>query len=228
VLWTPADVDGPLPLVLVGHGGTVHKTHPLNAKIGTRIMATAPTAVASIDFPGHGDRGGAGSFDDPTFLDAVTDRDAFRDTGADWSAVLSAILDTHEVDETAIGYWGVSLGCWFGASFVATDERLAAAVLGMAGPSLPLVEERGRTLPYDLWSVVRSITTPTMFIAQWDDDIAPRDAALELFEMIGANEKRLISAPGRHIELPTDVVDTSFGFLRSYFSGRPDTSPFFS
>ncbi len=37
---------------------------------------------------------------------------------------------------------------------------------------------------------------------QWDDELVSRDAALELFDSIGSQEKALHANPGGHGEVP--------------------------
>lgn len=53
-LWTP-ESDAPVPLILIGHNGGLHKREPrLVAR--ARQSAAYGYAVAAIDHPGHGDR----------------------------------------------------------------------------------------------------------------------------------------------------------------------------
>ena len=40
------------------------------------------------------------------------------------------------------------------------------------------------------------VSCPVRFLVQWDDEIVPRDACLELFTAIGTSEKTLHGNPG--------------------------------
>ncbi|HET6193754.1 MAG TPA: hypothetical protein VFE59_42890 [Trebonia sp.] len=55
VLWSPAPGAEHAPLVLMGHGGGLHKTQGLLSRARYCVTAFGYTVVA-IDAPGHGDR----------------------------------------------------------------------------------------------------------------------------------------------------------------------------
>jgi hypothetical protein len=56
VLWSPVSNADRAPLVLMGHGGGLHKKTPgLKSRAHHRVTAFG-YAVAAIDAPGHGDR----------------------------------------------------------------------------------------------------------------------------------------------------------------------------
>ena len=54
VLWTPG--SAPVPLILSGHNGGLHKRHPRLVARARHYAAEYGFAVAAIDAPGHGDR----------------------------------------------------------------------------------------------------------------------------------------------------------------------------
>ncbi|MEU9387985.1 hypothetical protein AB0D38_46865, partial [Streptomyces sp. NPDC048279] len=55
ILWTPGSVSGPVPLILLGHPGGLHRMHPrLVAR--ARHSAADGFAAATIELPGSGDR----------------------------------------------------------------------------------------------------------------------------------------------------------------------------
>jgi len=109
----------------------------------------------------------------------------------EWKAVLDAVQQLPEVGEGPVGWWGLSMGTAIGVPFVAGEPRVRAAVLGLAGV---------RTDEYE--RLARQITVPVMVMCQWDDEVAPRDSVLKLFDVLGSKEKTLHANPGRHIEVP--------------------------
>lgn len=56
VLWTPEGAAGTRPLILLGHGGGLHKKAPGIVARARRFAAECDFAVAAVDVPGHGDR----------------------------------------------------------------------------------------------------------------------------------------------------------------------------
>src|SRR5437870_873202 len=56
ILWSPEGATAPLPLVMIGHGGTQHKRAPNVLSLGRRFVRHLGFAAVAIDAPGHGDR----------------------------------------------------------------------------------------------------------------------------------------------------------------------------
>lgn len=56
VLWSSASGSGRAPLVLMGHGGGMHKKAPAMVGRAHRFVTNCGFTVATIDAPGHGDR----------------------------------------------------------------------------------------------------------------------------------------------------------------------------
>ena len=56
MLWTPEGAAGPVPLILMGHGGGQHKKAPGVVARARCFVAEGGFAVASADVPNHGDR----------------------------------------------------------------------------------------------------------------------------------------------------------------------------
>jgi dienelactone hydrolase len=208
-LWTSAEV-APTGLVLVGHGGSGHKHEEYVVALARRLVRTTGAAVAAIDGPLHGARR-----DDPAappalvlmqFAQAWAADDGLTDAMvADWRATLDVLQAEPELATVPVGYWGVSMGTLLGLPFVASDARVRACVLGLAGATGPtahrLVDDAAR------------VTVPTLFLLQLDDELFSTASSLELFGAIGSPDKRLYGAPGRHREVPADAFWHSVDFL---------------
>jgi dienelactone hydrolase len=168
-------------------------------------------AVCAIDGPVHGDRRGDGEAgvalqflefaqrwaNDPGLTDEMVD---------DWRETLDALTSSGELaDDVRVGYWGLSMGTILGLPYVAADSRVSAAVLGLAGVAGPT----GARLESDAAKVV----VPTMFLAQWDDELFARDRVLALFSAIAASDKQLIATPGAHAAVTSESFRRSAEFL---------------
>lgn len=212
VAWFPDGAAGPVPLVLLGHGGNGHKRQDYIAAAGRALAKRFGTAAAAIDGPVHGERrldGGADTeavFTDfrATWKDpAVTDRMV-----ADWKATLDWLLASFDrLDASRVGYWGLSMGTMFGLPFVAAEPRVRAAVLGLMGT---IDGHYGQRLAADAPKIA---SIPVRFMVQWDDELVPRDDALNLFGAIATKEKCLHASPGRHAMIPPDEMRDSWGYI---------------
>jgi dienelactone hydrolase len=198
ILWTPTEHDRPLPLVLMGHGGSGHKRSDRQLMLGRRLATVSQMATITIDGPFHGDRV-AEKLDRQQYqammaamgVDKVTD--GMVD---DWRATLDAVSQLDAIDADRIGYMGFSMGTRFGLPFVAADgDRLCCAVLGkngmrQASAMANMAPRFERDAP--------NITVPVLFHVQWDDELFPRQGQFELFDLFGSHDKRLIAFPGPH------------------------------
>lgn len=202
VIWAPEGAKGPRPVILMGHGGTQHKrTEGILAR--ARAMARHHAyATVAIDAPGHGDRitreeaaaarqaraaGGAGMSTERFREMAVRNARAVPE----WKATLDAIETLDYIGKGPVGYWGVSMGTAIGVPFLAAETRVQAAVLGLAGIHTGEFEE-----------AARKIMIPLMFMCQWNDEIAPREASLALYDAFSSKEKSMHANPGGHLEIP--------------------------
>ncbi len=202
ILWLPEGGEGPRPLLLQCHGGTQHKRiDTIVARARTFVRHHGYASVA-IDAPGHGERATEEDRErmrrriaerlralGPEELRAMAARNA--QAVREWKAVLDAVQQLPEVGQGPVGWWGLSMGTAIGVPFVAGEPRVRAAVLGLAGVRTDEFEQ-----------LARRITVPVMVMCQWDDEVAPRDSVLKLFDVLGSKEKTLHANPGRHVEVP--------------------------
>ena len=207
VLWTPERAGRPVPLVLLGHGGAGHKLDDSRIALGHRYVLEYGCAAAAIDGPWHGDRGPRPGAERPSITRALLDGMV-----ADWTAAADALEGLDEIDERRVGYGGVSMGTMFGIPFVAAEARIRAAVLGLCG----LTRETGEpahVVSERLAADAPEVRCPTLFLMQWDDELFPRDGVLDLFDLVGAGDKRLQTSPGGHSDTPGHVAETTTRFL---------------
>ena len=129
------------------------------------------------------------------------------------SALVDDLVSTGFIDEH-LGYWGLSMGTGIGLRFVASEPRVKAAVLGLAGLGVGM----GGT---EFETAARSLRVPILFLFQWDDELIAREAGLALFDAIGSTEKTLHVNPGGHVEVPVFENDSAESFfVRHIGEGR--------
>src|SRR6476646_6404728 len=128
--------DGPLPLILLGHGAHQSKDDPIAQLLARTIARGVPAGVALMDCPGHGERRLAGSSDTEFVRDVrrrMGDPECDRALTADWSAVASAARAAAPIVSGPTGYAGFSMGALFGLSIVADLPDVRAAVFALGG-----------------------------------------------------------------------------------------------
>ncbi|MFC9691388.1 dienelactone hydrolase family protein [Kribbella sp. NPDC056951] len=199
ILWLPAGLSYPHPLVLLGHGGSGHKRGARQLELGRWFAGEWSMAVASIDGPFHGDRrhedqGHGHGHATMAGVDAVTD--GLVD---DWSATVDTLSTLDVIDGSRVAYLGLSMGTRLGLPYVANaGQRLRCAVLGKYG----LRQSPLTSAPVDAAARVARdaprIDIPVLFHVQWDDELFPRAGQFELFDRLGSSDKQLIAFPGTH------------------------------
>lgn len=218
VLWYPEGPPaGPRPLVLVGHGATLHKRVDHIEALAQLLVRRHGIAAAAMDAPGHGDRQANREADEVqlfgAFLAEWSRPGSTDDMLAEWQATLEALRGLDEVGNGPLGYWGLSMGTIYGVPFVASDPRVQAAVfglMGLLGPTRRRMEDNAA-----------AIACPLLFVVQWNDQLVPRDDALALFDRLGSLDKRLHAHPGEHAAVPAEELVFSVDFLaRHLVPGR--------
>jgi dienelactone hydrolase len=219
ILWTPAEYDRPLPVVLMGHGGSGHKRADRQLMLARRFAAVSRAAAVAIDGPFHGDRVSE-PLDRRQYQERLAAAGVEKVTDGmvdDWRATLEALGRIEGIDASRAAYIGFSMGTRFGLPFVAAaGERLRCAVLGKNGlrqsssmhPATDMAARFRRDAP--------AIAIPVLFHVQWDDELFPRDGQFELFELIGSRDKRLIAFPGPHMAAPPDAVRAWCDFIERH------------
>jgi alpha-beta hydrolase superfamily lysophospholipase len=217
VLWSPVSGPEHAPLVLMGHGGGLHKKTPALMARAHEAVTTWGFNVVAIDAPGHGDRPRTAEDDQirADMRDAVMggDKERFESVSVgyalslaeravpEWQATLDALQKLPEIGPDApIGYGGgISLGTAIGVPLTAVEPRISAAIFG------------GGFFVYEAQiEAARRITVPVQFLLPWDDEYVDRQSGLALFDAFGSKEKTLHANPGDHRTIRWVGVDNEF------------------
>ncbi|MEW5354026.1 dienelactone hydrolase family protein [Streptomyces sp. 16-176A] len=205
ILWTPPSVSAsaPVPLILLGHPPLgLRRMYPRLAERARHVAADG-YAAATIELPGSGDRPrwpaldqaraelrGAIKAGEPVgegLVDALV-LPLVEKSVPEWRASLDALLALPGIGGP-VGYSGGVIS--IGIRLALVEPRIAAAVL-FAGSLVPaaLVEE------------ARRVTVPLHVLLQWDDEGNDRQAALDLFDAFGSEQKTLHANMGGHTGVP--------------------------
>lgn len=204
VYWEPA--GGSDRLVLLGHGGTTHKKTDYILMLADLLSAKGIAAMA-IDGPGHGDRKQEGMGKDLSdFAQVWNEGGGTAFALSDWRAALDFIEAERGTRPT--GWWGLSMGTMMGLPVCVNDSRISVAVLG-------LMDTTGVNAK-DIIASAPKLSCPVRFLVQWDDELVPRETALELFDMLGSKRKTLIANPGIHQNVPIPEFEGSVSYLDRY------------
>jgi fermentation-respiration switch protein FrsA (DUF1100 family) len=207
-LLLPADASEPVPLILFQHGMG-------GSKEAEYLNAAAPwirhgVAIATIDFPLHGERADAklaehlqgGPGDDTRALWIEVARQAVSDLrrAVDALTSLSAL-------DGRVAYAAFSLGAMLGTLYCASDPRPCAAALALAGGGLFPPE-------IDPCNHVSAISPrPILFINGSRDETVPPSATQALFES-ARDPKRIEWYDAGHTDLPGVALKEMWLFLR--------------
>jgi len=205
------------PLVLLQHGAGGSKDAPyLDAAAGPWVRGGA--AIASIDFPLHGERasaklteralgylagGGAARTPEAEALFVELARQAVFDL----QRALDALARVPGVDASRTAYVGFSMGAILGAGFCAVEPRVSAAVLAIGGGGfgpreIDPVHHVGRIAP-----------RPVLFVNAERDERVPR-AAAEALHAAARDPKETLWFDATHSALPGAALKAMWAFLR--------------
>ncbi len=212
-LLLPPGAEGPFPLVLLQHGAGGSKEAPyLTAAAGPWVRAGA--AVASIDFPLHGERASDKLGADllrgprgPAAANPTVRLGLVQQAVSDLRRALDALEDHPQVDPRRVAYAGFSMGAILGALFCGTDERPRAAALALGGggfgpPEADPLQVIGRFAP-----------RPLLFVNAERDEVIPRSAAEALHAAAG-EPKEIVWFDTTHAGLRGVALKAMWSFLR--------------
>ncbi|MFF7617750.1 dienelactone hydrolase family protein [Streptomyces lavendulae] len=221
ILWTPATTpaSAPAPLILLGHPPLGLRTMYPRLVDRARHCAAEGFATATIELPGSGERPRR-----PAAEQARADLRRAMEAGEpvtdeivdalvlplvdqavpEWQAALDALLSLPEIGGP-VGYSGGVIS--IGIRLAVVEPRISAAVLFA-----------GSFVPRAIFDEARRVTIPLHVLLQWDDEGNDRQAALDLFDAFGSEEKSLHANMGGHTGVPQVAGDTAARFLTRHLS----------
>jgi hypothetical protein len=198
------------PLVLLQHGaGGSKESEYLDVAAAPWVARGA--ALASIDFPLHGERAnpklarflGPGA---QTPGDDALRVEFARQAVGDLRRALDALSEIEALDAARVVYAGFSLGALVGALFCALDPRPRAAALTLGGGGFgPPAIDPARF-------VARIAPRPVLFVNSRGDETLPR-AAAEALHAAAAQPKEVAWFDGGHTTLPGVALKKMWTFL---------------
>jgi len=218
ILWTPRSASAPVPLILLGHPGGLRQMYPRLAARARRA-ATDGFAAATIELPGGGDRPRLAAAEEaradmrralnagePVSADII-DRlvlPLVEQAVPEWQAALDALLPLPEIGGP-VGYSGGVIS--IGVRLAVVEPRVVAAGLFA-----------GSFVPRAIFEEARRVTIPLHVLLQWDDEGNDRQAALDLFDAFGSEEKSLHANMGGHTGVPAFAGEDAAGFFARHLS----------
>jgi dienelactone hydrolase len=197
--------DGPLPLVLLGHGAHLSKDDAVMQVLARGLARGVPAGVALMDCPGHGERRPAGSTDEEFERDvALRMRDPGRDAAlvADWLAVAAAARAAEPRLTGALGYAGFSMGALLGLSIVADLPEVRAAVFALGG----VIDDAQVARNAKVREGARRLgEREVLMLNMTRDEHFPITGAIEVFEAI-PGAKRMGVWAGTHVDIPPEAI----------------------
>ncbi|MPZ98617.1 MAG: alpha/beta hydrolase [Dehalococcoidia bacterium] len=211
LMWSPPEMAPGSPLVLIGHGGGANKRAPSVLPTAQGFVREHGLTAVCIDAPGHGERGGVQSRT-PEYYALWADAEQMTaNATADWRCTLDALLASGLFDAERVGWSGMSMGSLIGVPYVATEPRIKAAALGLCGTN---GETPGRSNIAEVFArLAPQITVPLIFMMQWSDERFTREGSLELFDLLGSEDKRLVAHLGAHAEMPEEGRQQARAFV---------------
>ncbi|MER5683088.1 alpha/beta hydrolase [Streptomyces sp. NPDC002205] len=218
ILWMPGSASAPVPLILLGHPGGLHKMYPRLAA-RARHSAAEGFAAATIELPGSGDRPRSAAAEQARadlrraleagepVDDEIVDRlvlPLVEKAVPEWQTTLDTLLSLPEIGGP-VGYSGGVIA--IGTRLAVVEPRISAAVLFA-----------GSFVPRALFEEARQVTIPLHVLLQWDDEGNDRQQALDLFDAFGSKEKTLHANLGGHTGVPQFAGDAAAQFFTRHLS----------
>ncbi|MGD9710613.1 MAG: alpha/beta hydrolase family protein [Thermomicrobiales bacterium] len=206
--------DQPPPLVLLQHGGPLHKRHEMVDPLARSIRDGTGSAVLLIDGPIHGKR----RTELLEIMEMLTlfkrywqDNAGIDSYVADWRTALDAVLDQGWADPGRIAWFGLSMGTAYGIPLCAAENRIRAAVMGMWGVDWG---QQARLL-----ANAQELRVPVLFQIKTEDQFFSTRGQRQLFDALGSPNKCLSTYEGSHSMSAPGQLDQLLDFVTRKVSG---------
>ncbi|MFF9149498.1 alpha/beta hydrolase [Streptomyces sp. NPDC014861] len=216
ILWTPvsASATAPVPLILLGHPPLGLRAMYPRLLDRARHSAAAGFATATVELPGSGDR--------PRLPAAEQARADLRRAMEADEPVSDEIVDALILPlvDQAVPEWQAALDALLSQPGLGGPVGYSGGVISI-GIRLAVVEPRiiaaglfaGSFVPRAMFEEARQVTIPLHVLLQWDDERNDRQAALDLFDAFGSQEKTLHANMGGHTGVPRFAGDAAADFF---------------
>ncbi|HEX6941973.1 MAG TPA: alpha/beta fold hydrolase [Gemmatimonadaceae bacterium] len=217
----PKTGEAPFPVVLLVHGGGSSKEtwwqgdgFEFGAALRDSLLS-AGFAILAIDTQLHGERAAAADYMPvPTMFLERKWMHRLRDVTAETSVDLRRALDYLEtradIDVRRASVLGTSMGGSVAALVAATDDRIRAAVIGVAP-----VEEK-RFYPFRPLDIAPGLRRPaTLIVAGRADEMIPMAATERFMTAVGGPRSKLVILNSGH-SLPAEYIVHSIQWLRAH------------
>jgi len=220
--------SGPFPLILLQHGVGGSKDADYIDRTAAKWIHRG-AALASIDFPLHGERSSAKMTGQLIQLLSPPHERERLEKSAIWTAfvqqavvdlrrTLDALRDHSELDFERVAYAAWSLGSIIGGCFCGVDSRPVAAALAIGGGGFGAAEvdpvnDIGNFAP-----------RPLLFVNAENDEAIPRASTEALFRAAGENKKIQWYSSG-HADIPPAATRAMWDFLSPHIGLEPASEP---
>jgi uncharacterized protein len=213
LLTVPENRDKPVPVVILLHGKGDRKTVDY-IEYGNKMLYENGYAVLRIDIINHGDR-----IENEFDFDFKGDtryrtRDIISQTVFDLRRAVDFISTRDELNQSKIGFLGISLGGITGTVFCGVEKRIQVPVIVLAGGQMNLMFGK-KALSSDTKNYLSFIEPinfvkqisprPLLMINAENDDIVPPLMSKLLYKK--ANKpKQMNWYPSKHHDIPIESV----------------------
>jgi dienelactone hydrolase len=207
--------EGPLPLVLVGHGAHLSKDDPVMQTLA-RAFTRVPAGVALMDCPGHGERRAPGLTEeefDAAVQAYMGDPATTGQLAQEWLAIAAAVRRERPEIDGPVGYAGFSMGAIYGLSMVGDLPEVRAAVFALGGLVHP--DRRWSSARNEMIraGAARLGEREVLMLNMTRDEHFPIEGAIEVFESI-PGPKRMAVWHGGHVDIPPEAIGLALDFFR--------------
>jgi dienelactone hydrolase len=197
-LYLPAGRSGKLPAVLLQYGSGGNKSTHYIVALAQQFVARG-FVVLTIDAPYKGERKPPRG--QRNWWSGFGERGRFQWYCGDYSRALDYLLTRPEVDQTRVGYAGVSWGAITGITFAAHDPRIKAVVSIVGGGNFMGTLADKVEIPKETLDAARSFDPvyhvgliaprPLLLLNVTKDQLVPRFFAESLHKAAGEGAKKM-------------------------------------